>query len=119
MGNVEPWTALFLDSRFAGRLVEEADGDGIDAKCARQDQPQVRTRQDEADGIAFEAKTVGASAFGLIQKSIKRERRAEVAIHVEAPDVDCPRRRLGAKRLPGSNEIVTRVQDVPNCSMIS
>jgi hypothetical protein len=119
VGNVEPWTTLSLDSRFAGRLVGEADGGGIDAECACQDQPQVRTRQDETDGIALEAKTVGAPAFGLIQKSIKREDHPEVAIHVQAPDVNCARRRRDAKRLPGSNEIVSCVQDVPNCSMIS
>ena len=118
VGNVEPWTPLSLDSRFSGRLVDKSDGGGIDAQGARQDQPQVRTRQDETDGIALEAKTVRAPAFGLIQKGIKREGCAESAIHVQAPDVNCARHRRDAKRLPGSNEIVTRVQDIPNCSMI-
>jgi hypothetical protein len=76
----------------------ELDGGGGDTQRTRQYPPEVRARQNEADGVAFEAKPVGTLSFGLVEQTVQGECRATVAVHAQAPDVDRARREFDHAR---------------------
>jgi len=74
-----------------------------DTQRTRQYPPEVRARQNEADGVALEAKPVSTLSFGLVEQTVHGECRATVAVHAQAPDVDRARRQLDhARTLCGS-----------------